>query len=82
LTHFTPNTLRAMVEHAGFARVQIHYETRAGWIRRSARQAEQHGERGLWLRLMKSRIGSKWAGRWARWRGASESIIAVADKAV
>jgi SAM-dependent methyltransferase len=75
LTHFTPLTLRAMLERAGFARIEIYPELHASWIRHSAKLAEQRGHtRARWL---KSRLGSTLACQWGRLWGATDSIIAV-----
>lgn len=80
LLHFSPATLRRILERAGFNNIELHQATRAGWIRHSAGLAIGRGAKSRWLRLLKTRLASKWAGRWARWRGRAETLIAVADK--
>ena len=80
LTHFTPATLRALLERAGFAQIELHPQTRAGWIRHSAELAQRRGRDGAWVRVLKTRWGSKLMGRWARLIGAAETLVAVAFK--
>jgi SAM-dependent methyltransferase len=67
LTHFTPATLRAMLERAGFAHVEIRQERRSSWIRHSATG-------GLW----RTRLGSGLAGWWGWLVGRSENLVARA----
>ncbi len=74
LTHFTPNTLRSLLNRAGFEHVEIQHERKSGWIRHSA--ARQHAD-SPWLR---SRLGSGMASWWGRLIGRAESLIAIALK--
>ena len=80
LTHFTPETLCAMLRAEGF--VIIHQSTvgQSGWIRHSARQAKRNGAAvGKWAFTSKplSRTVSAGAVR----RGLGESIFVVAEQA-
>lgn len=75
LTHFTPQTLRAMLERAGFSKIDVYPEMHASWIRHSAKLAERRGH--SWARWLKSRLGSTFACQWGRLWGATDSIIAV-----
>jgi 2-polyprenyl-3-methyl-5-hydroxy-6-metoxy-1,4-benzoquinol methylase len=69
LTHFTPQTLRAMLIEAGFADVIIRQQAHASWIRHSARRG-----------ILATRLGSSIASRWARILGRAEGLLAVAVK--
>lgn len=72
LTHFTPRSLRTMLEVAGFTRVALHQERHGSWIRHAARR------RGA--RLLRTRIGSGLAAWWSYWWGRADSIVALASK--
>lgn len=81
LTHFTPATLRMMLQRAGFEHIELHRQTRGSWIRRSAELAEQRQRGGGMTRFLKSRLGSGLAGWWGSLNGRSEVILAVAVRA-
>jgi 2-polyprenyl-3-methyl-5-hydroxy-6-metoxy-1,4-benzoquinol methylase len=80
LTHFTAETLRGMLQRAGFSRMAIHQEHRGSWMRRSARLSIERRQVGLLTPVLQSRIGSRLAGWWARWSGRGDSLFAIADK--
>jgi SAM-dependent methyltransferase len=69
LTHFTPESLRMMLGHAGFERVEIHQERRSSWIRHSAGSG-----------FLKTRFGSGLAGWWGYATGRGDSLIAIGYK--
>jgi SAM-dependent methyltransferase len=69
LTHFTPSTLRLMLEEAGFAGIAIRQESHASWIRHSAQDG-----------LLRTRLGSGIASRWARLLGGGEGLLALARR--
>jgi 2-polyprenyl-3-methyl-5-hydroxy-6-metoxy-1,4-benzoquinol methylase len=69
LTHFTPQTLRAILAEAGFADVTIRQESHASWIRHSAQDG-----------LLATRLGSGIASRWARIIGRGDGLLAMAVK--
>ena len=69
LTHFTPPTLRLMLEQAGFTDIAIRQDSHGSWIRHSAR----HG-------LLTTRLGSGIASRWARLIGRGEGLLAQARR--
>lgn len=70
LTHFTPETLRAMLRAAGFEQIEIQQERKASWIRHSARGG-----------FLKTRFGSGLAGWWGYVTGRADGLIAIAVKA-
>jgi SAM-dependent methyltransferase len=69
LTHFTPITLRRILAKAGFTRIELKQEAHNSWIRHSASGG-----------LLATRLGSRLAGLWGRWRGQAEGIFALATK--
>jgi SAM-dependent methyltransferase len=69
LTHFTPETLRHLLEVAGFARIEMRQERHNSWIRHSA----QHG-------FLKTRLGAGMAGWWGYVTGHAEGLIATATR--
>ncbi len=52
LTHFTPKTLRAMLETAGFEIELVRQLRHSDWLRSSAKLAVQQGRGGLFARLL------------------------------
>lgn len=80
LTHFTPKSLREMLETAGF-RVTLQRQLRHGdWLRSSARLAAGRGAGGPWARL----LGWKPAAKAVAWlcyaAGMSDCMMAVAER--
>jgi SAM-dependent methyltransferase len=80
LTHFTPKTLRAMLEAAGF-RVEMGRMLRHGdWLRSSARLAARQGRGGAWAKLLRWKPAAK-AVAWGCYAaGMSDCIMAVAER--
>jgi 2-polyprenyl-3-methyl-5-hydroxy-6-metoxy-1,4-benzoquinol methylase len=76
LTHFTPATLRRMVEAAGFRVLSIEQLGRDGRIRKSARIATQAGRPSV-LRW-KSLAGV--VARWTELTGQADSLRLIAEK--
>ncbi len=75
LTHFTPATLRLMLEQAGFERIDIRQEQHHSWIRHSAERGD-----GVAARILRTRLGSSLVGTWGRLCGRAEGILAIALK--
>lgn len=80
LTHFTPKSLREMLETAGF-RVGLLRQVRHGdWLRSSARLAAARGNGGAWARLLRWKPAAK-AVAWACYAaGMSDCQMAVAER--
>lgn len=80
LTHFTPKTLRATLETAGF-RVDLQRYLRHGdWLRSSARLAAAGGRGGAWARLLRWKPAAK-AVAWACYAaGMGDCMMAVAER--
>jgi len=76
LTHFTPKTLRSMLERAGFADVDMGSESHHSWIRHSARR-----QFGTSAAVLRTRLGSRFAGWWGATNGQAEGLLALARKA-
>lgn len=51
LTHFTPSTLRAMLQAAGFRVRDVRMVAYSNWVRHSARAARESRAGGLWRAL-------------------------------
>src|SRR5439155_8066518 len=47
LTHFTPSTLRTMMEQCGFEVIEVKQVCRASWIKRSLTRTERRGTRAM-----------------------------------
>lgn len=80
LSHFTPQTLRRMVEDAGFRLLLLEQVGRDGWIRKSARASalNERGPRHLtWLR---SKSFAALVARWTELTGQADSFRLVAEK--
>ena len=74
LTHFTPGTLRRMLNRAGFEQVEMRQQSHSSWIRHSAELRRPPG-------FLQSRGGSALAAWWAALIGRAECILAVAVRA-
>jgi SAM-dependent methyltransferase len=79
LTHFTPPTLRRMLERAGFQVVAICPDRHADWMRSSAKLAGGRGPVRVWQRAMTYKPGAKLAAWGCHLVGRSDGMIAVAD---
>jgi len=76
LTHFSPTTLRAMLETAGFRVEFVRQLRHADWLRSSARRAAGGG----WARLLRWKPAAK-AAAWACYAaGMSDCLLAVAER--
>ena len=80
LTHFTIDSLAAMLESEGLRPRYLSTISHAGWIRRSARNAQRMGL-GWSKRLLVSKTLSRLAASRARANDAGESIFVMAERA-
>src|SRR5436305_600698 len=55
LTHFTPPTLRLMLEHAGYRIGSLQLIRHSDWLRSSARLAARQGRGARWQRWLQTR---------------------------
>jgi 2-polyprenyl-3-methyl-5-hydroxy-6-metoxy-1,4-benzoquinol methylase len=82
LTHFTPATLAAMLQAAGFRVKSVRGLVHADWLRSSARRAIAAGAGGVSSRLLRWKFLAK-AVAWASYAtGQAEAIVAIAERPV
>jgi SAM-dependent methyltransferase len=81
LVHFTPLTLRAMLERAGFVVEEVRQIRRASWLRASARLARSRRQRRGWLDWLALGPPGRLAALYFHLRGRSDTILATAIKA-
>jgi SAM-dependent methyltransferase len=80
LTHFTPETLRRMLEAAGFRVVDLRPVRHSDWLRSSAVLAGRFGRRSLWQRALTRKLGAKLAVWGCHLLRQSDCMTAVAEK--
>lgn len=78
LSHFTPETLRHIVERAGFRVEQIRHLSHASWLHKSAQRAQQRGVSLGWRRCLLARSICRLATAWCVCRGISDAICLTA----
>lgn len=79
LLHFTPATLRKLMELHGLEVREVRLIGQAGWMRRSlATLRENAGRRTLRTELGKLRIVSSMLNRWTVWTQAADSLQVIA----
>ena len=80
LTHFTPQTLRTMIETAGF-RVDMMRMIRHGdWLRSSARLAIGRGQATIWSRFLQWKPAAKAVAWGCYMTGMSDCMMVVAER--
>jgi SAM-dependent methyltransferase len=80
LIHFTPDTLRRMVETAGFQIECVRLPRNASWLRQSAEAARQGPGRQGWRRWLTWRFLARQAANYAYWTGQSDEVLLTAVK--
>ncbi|MBA4188806.1 MAG: hypothetical protein C0467_12475 [Planctomycetaceae bacterium] len=80
LTHFTPATLTASVQAAGFRLKSLRGLIHASWTRASARRARAAGVGGLGAKLLSWRPAARLAAWGAYAMGRAECLVAVAER--
>lgn len=80
LTHFTPETLNDLLRHEGLRVCQLQQIGRDGWLRKSARRAQQLGLGSHSLRAFTWKPLALARSRWAERTGGADSILALAEK--
>ncbi len=80
LTHFTPATLRKMLDLAGFRFESMQMTRHSYWLRQSALLASRRGATPLPLRLLKFRLPSSAASKLYLLAGKSDSFVVMARK--
>lgn len=79
LTHFTPATLRRMLERAGFRVIAVRPDRHPDWLRSSATLACRRGPIPAWQRLLTRKPMAKLGAWGVHLIGQSDGLIAVAD---
>jgi SAM-dependent methyltransferase len=79
LTHFTPTTLRRMLERVGFRVVSIRPDRHADWLRSSAIMACGRGPVPAWQRLLTHKPAAKLAAWACHVLGRSDGLLAIAE---
>jgi 2-polyprenyl-3-methyl-5-hydroxy-6-metoxy-1,4-benzoquinol methylase len=80
LTHFTPETLSAMVETEGFKVQSLSQVGRESCVRKSARRASQSGGDLRWLRALQFPQFSRLVAQWTERSGQADCIRMIAEK--
>ena len=81
LTHFTPATLRKMLDRAGFQFEAMQMARHSYWLRQSAQLASSRGTISPPLSLLKFRLPSSIVSKWHLLAGKSDSFVIMARKA-
>jgi 2-polyprenyl-3-methyl-5-hydroxy-6-metoxy-1,4-benzoquinol methylase len=81
LTHFTPETLRDLLDREGFRVRQLHQIGRDGWLRKSARRARRLGVGSQWSRACAWKPIALARSRWTELTQRADSILALAERA-
>ena len=80
LTHFTPATLAAMLQAAGFRTEPVRLLRHSDWLRSSARLARTRGEGGFLARALTGKPAAKAAAWLCYVAGGSDCIMCVAER--
>ena len=80
LTHFTPLTLRQIVEATGFRVLSIEQVGRDGWIRKSARRAAQSRENAGRSRVLRWKWLAGPVARWTELTGQADTLRLIAER--
>jgi SAM-dependent methyltransferase len=81
LTHFSPLTLRFLLERAGFRVRDLRMVRHNGWLRHSASLARRTRRGSFGCRLLKNRLLSGGAGWYSQFRGRANCLVAVGERA-
>jgi 2-polyprenyl-3-methyl-5-hydroxy-6-metoxy-1,4-benzoquinol methylase len=79
LTHFTPQTLRRMLERAGFRVTKLQPIRHVEWLRSSARLAVRYGRPQFWQRALTRKPLAKLAAWGCYLAGGADSLMAAAE---
>jgi 2-polyprenyl-3-methyl-5-hydroxy-6-metoxy-1,4-benzoquinol methylase len=86
LLHFTPHTLRQLLESHGLEVAEVRMTARCGWMRRTlaaARRASDLEPRARFIaRLGRSRLVNSLVTHWTAQRGLGDNLLAVARRPV
>jgi 2-polyprenyl-3-methyl-5-hydroxy-6-metoxy-1,4-benzoquinol methylase len=77
LTHFTPATLKAMLEKSGYETITVKQICRANWLRKAAKLSER-GPKRKFAFLFQTTFFCRIAAVASHWAGGGNEIIAIA----
>jgi SAM-dependent methyltransferase len=80
LTHFTPATLRKMLEKAGFRVLARQNPRHSLWLRLSIERAGRNGRLHRPYAWMRSKFASSVVTRLQQWLGRADSFLLIAEK--
>jgi len=80
LTHFTPRTLREILQASGFRVAEVRSWIHADWLRSSAERAVATGSSSLTSKLLRGKLVSKLVAWYGHLLGRPDSIVAVAER--
>jgi len=80
LTHFTPNTLSAMLERAGFRVRNVRMVRHSHWLRRSAAIARQERRLPWRQQWTRGKVGSRMISSYAFLTRQSECMLVTAER--
>ncbi len=80
LTHFTPATLAAMLQTAGFQVDAVRMLRHSDWLRSSAKLAVRSGQGGVWAKLVRRRPLARLVAWGCYAAGMSDCLMAVAER--
>jgi 2-polyprenyl-3-methyl-5-hydroxy-6-metoxy-1,4-benzoquinol methylase len=80
LTHFTPATLGAMLNRAGFRVRQTQMQRHSRWLRKSAALAQQQGIPLGWKRSLNGKFASRLLTTYAKLTRQTDCMIMIADR--
>jgi 2-polyprenyl-3-methyl-5-hydroxy-6-metoxy-1,4-benzoquinol methylase len=79
LTHFTPATLRRMLERANFRVTALRPIRHVEWLRSSAKLAKRSGRASLWQRALKCKPVARAAASLTYLAGHADGLMAAAE---
>jgi SAM-dependent methyltransferase len=80
LTHFTPRTLRLMLERAGFEAGRVRMVRHSGWLRLSARQARRLDPATRWPSWLTNKPLSRLVTLYSSWTRQADSMLVTARR--
>jgi 2-polyprenyl-3-methyl-5-hydroxy-6-metoxy-1,4-benzoquinol methylase len=80
LTHFTPQTLRALFEAEGFRPIRLLHAASDGWLRQSARRATSAGLSRKLLTACRWKPLAQVVAAWTERTGQADNIILLAER--
>jgi len=80
LTHFSPTTLKQMVEQAGFQIESVRLFSHALWLRESAELARRQGGHPRCLQWLSNRFLSRRVASYLSWTGQAGDLVLTATR--